>query len=348
MEIRRLNTLRGLAALIVVVSHYSNLSGFWNKALGAGAGQMGVMIFFLLSGFLMSYLYLAKTPDRRNMRAFLVARIARVIPLYLVVVIASFLISHLASKPYRNLLYGIDKPSELVAHLLFLRGESVLWTIPAEIHFYALFALAWFFYHRFRASLCVVAALLLVADFFWGFQDGKAALAGMKIVFGLPKALPYFVCGTILGQIYRDFKPPRTAMSNYYLLSLILVLLLYPNIFSLITGRKHEMWSDAGVLVLLSGVFFAVVFLVPDNNLLLENPIGDFLGKVSYSLYLLHLPVLTILENLGLIKGVWPLGLFLLLSCIVAYVSFILIEAPSRAFIRDASARRASPVPTAS
>jgi peptidoglycan/LPS O-acetylase OafA/YrhL len=58
MEIRKLNSLRGLAALIVLVSHYSNESGLLGRALGIGAGQFGVMIFFPLSSFLISYLYL--------------------------------------------------------------------------------------------------------------------------------------------------------------------------------------------------------------------------------------------------------------------------------------------------
>jgi peptidoglycan/LPS O-acetylase OafA/YrhL len=60
MEIRKLNMLRGLAALIVLVSHYSNATNLLNAMPGRGAGQLGVMIFFILSGFLMSYLYLKK------------------------------------------------------------------------------------------------------------------------------------------------------------------------------------------------------------------------------------------------------------------------------------------------
>ena len=60
MEIRKLNTLRGLAALIVVVSHYSNATLIMGGLLGFGGGQFGVMIFFVLSGFLMSYLYLGR------------------------------------------------------------------------------------------------------------------------------------------------------------------------------------------------------------------------------------------------------------------------------------------------
>ena len=92
MEIRRLNTLRGIAALIVVISHFSNTSGLWGKVLGQGAGQFGVMLFFLLSGFLMSHLYWEREPTSRTQLFYAVSRVARVIPLYLVVVFFSFII----------------------------------------------------------------------------------------------------------------------------------------------------------------------------------------------------------------------------------------------------------------
>lgn len=48
-----LDGLRGLAAYIVLVSHASNMTGLWGTLLGNGAGQFGVMLFFVLSGFLM-------------------------------------------------------------------------------------------------------------------------------------------------------------------------------------------------------------------------------------------------------------------------------------------------------
>jgi peptidoglycan/LPS O-acetylase OafA/YrhL len=68
MEIRKLNTLRGLAALIVVISHFSNATNWLSGRLGKGAGQFGVMLFFILSGFLMSYLYMSKESSATNIK----------------------------------------------------------------------------------------------------------------------------------------------------------------------------------------------------------------------------------------------------------------------------------------
>jgi len=48
LEIRKLNTLRGLAALIVLITHFSDVTGWLGGSLGGRAGQYGVMLFFLL------------------------------------------------------------------------------------------------------------------------------------------------------------------------------------------------------------------------------------------------------------------------------------------------------------
>jgi len=86
-RIPSLDGLRGLAAYIVVVSHVSNATGLWDKNFGNGAGQIGVMIFFVLSGFLMGHLYIGREWSLDAVKRFCVSRVARVFPLYLALVI---------------------------------------------------------------------------------------------------------------------------------------------------------------------------------------------------------------------------------------------------------------------
>src|SRR5580704_17034654 len=81
-----LDGLRGLAAYVVVVSHISNESNLWNGLLGRGGGQLGVMLFFVLSGYLMGALYLDRPFRAGEVWAYAVRRIARVVPLFYVVV----------------------------------------------------------------------------------------------------------------------------------------------------------------------------------------------------------------------------------------------------------------------
>ena len=91
MQLRKLNTLRGLAALIVFITHFSDITNWLGGVLGGGAGAYGVMLFFLLSGFLMSYLYFERDFKKSDIKYYFFARAARVLPLYLVVVLSSYL-----------------------------------------------------------------------------------------------------------------------------------------------------------------------------------------------------------------------------------------------------------------
>ena len=141
MEIRKLNSLRAIAALIVFFTHFSDITNWLKGSLGGGSGAYGVMLFFLLSGFLMSYLYLDTSFCKANIQRYLLARVGRVLPLYLVIVFCSYL---LTQSGY-DILYNIHDFNTLIGHLLFLQGESVLWSIPPEIQFYFLFVIFWLF-----------------------------------------------------------------------------------------------------------------------------------------------------------------------------------------------------------
>lgn len=56
------------------------------------------------------------------------------------------------------------------------------------------------------------------------------------------------------------------------------------------------MWAQSVHLMSMSSLFFVVVFLIPPGSPFLENTIGDKLGELSYSLYLLHAPVFAVLQ----------------------------------------------------
>jgi peptidoglycan/LPS O-acetylase OafA/YrhL len=339
MEIRKLNTLRGLAALIVVVSHYSNMSNLLNGALGKGAGQFGVMIFFILSGFLMSYLYMGKPFARYTVYGYAVARVARVVPLFLVVVLTSFVLQEIG---VTDVFFTIATSESLISHLLLLSGTSVLWTIPAEIQFYGLFLLLWWFWGKRGVELFLLISMTVVGLIFAEFPRIKGSSHDIPYDIALLPALSYFLVGVTFGQLYRCWKAPSALRSSAYLLSLLLIPLLFPVIFMSLTGHQHGMWQDVGVLYVVSFVFFCITFLVPDNALLIANPVGDFLGKISYSLYLLHMPVLNLLKTHVTASPVLLLPFFLSLAIIVSYLSFRVIEGPARRAIKCLAYRHAN------
>lgn len=330
MKIRKLNTLRGLAALIVFVTHFSDVTNWLDGLLGGGSGAYGVMLFFLLSGFLMSYIYLEKAFDKANVISYLLARVGRVIPLYLVVVLGSYVLSLSGN----GFLYDIPDLNTLFGHVLFLYGESVLWSIPPEIQFYLIFIIFWLFAQNRAGYIYVLTLALMVLMFLLNFPRIHGDINGIPYnEFNVLRSLPYFFIGVIFGMHYKSLKIPEYLKKHWFVLTLCLIPLLYPDLTPVTSDARTKMWLSYEVLLVMSTIFFCIVFLVPDNNVFLANNIGDFLGKISYSLYLLHLPIIEQVNKFD-ISTEAKLLLSFTLSVFVAYISFRYFEKPMAKLIR--------------
>jgi peptidoglycan/LPS O-acetylase OafA/YrhL len=335
MQIQRLNTIRGIAVLIVLVSHYSNESQMLGGVLGNGAGQFGVMLFFLLSSFLISFLYADRIPNSQNIVNFCVARIARVIPLFLLVVFLSFFANLLLPINVSKFLYPIANFSSLFSHLLLLSGVSVLWTIGPEIQFYLLFAVLWWLSKWLRNMIILFPIIFIgLYVFFPNPTVYEGTVFGLFLKLSILQVYAYFSVGLLLGVLYKKWSVPDQYKSKYFLCALVVIPLMYPMIFRSYMGYSHKLWADPWVLVAVSLVFFSLVFLVPDNPLL-ENKVGDFLGKVSYSAYLVHYPILLALKEFGFAKDIMNGIFFLVLTLAVSLLSFRYFEYPARTLIRN-------------
>lgn len=289
------------------------------------------MLFFLLSGFLMAHLYWRQEPTRRNLWIFATSRFARVVPLYWLVVALSLV---------TPVFYDIPSLPVFTSHLLFLYGQSVLWTIPAEVQFYGLFALAWVISRRHPFALVLVGVIALAGCLL--VPTAVVYVGDMPVSSALARALPFFAVGGFLGWAYTGYRDRLARFqSAWFAASLRLVPLIYPKVFQSLFGFTHAMWLSPIVIGALTLAFVGVVFLVPTDNPLIANPAGDFYGAISYSLYLLHLPVLMALSQAGWSQfGVLSLVVFLLIATLVSWLSYRLIEPPSRRLVRNALQHR--------
>jgi peptidoglycan/LPS O-acetylase OafA/YrhL len=123
-----LTGLRGLAALIVTISHVKLYSSLESISVGS-AGNFSVAIFFSLSGFLMGYIYAEKDFNNQTVRNYIISRTSRIAPAYLAIVLISFILFSFLDPSYP---IQIDT-SNLMRHLLFSGNQSILFYSPCSV-----------------------------------------------------------------------------------------------------------------------------------------------------------------------------------------------------------------------
>lgn len=334
-----LTGLRGLAAAIVFISHAA-IAGFLPSPLGHGFGQVGVMIFFVLSGYLMSHLYIKRPFTAANVRSYAAARVGRVVPLYLAVVAVSIVVFNFVWADFRYAL-DLDEPGVLLRAALFLNAPFELWTIPVEIQFYVTFIAAWWLYGRLGRMAIVLVAVLVTAP----------ALFYMAVYQATPTILPTYGFAFFLGALTADLMPiiqSRLGGRVPSLTGAVFLVLLFLNTPELrervgltIVDPSQvflSTWLDPITWVIVYGLFVSCLLTLPSLRLLDSRPFVQ-LGNISYGLYLLHYPIIEIVDRT---IGNSPLGLITaaVASCGLAWLSYRYFEVPLMKRIRQVASRR--------
>jgi peptidoglycan/LPS O-acetylase OafA/YrhL len=323
MRYGALDGLRGLAALLVVLSHFSNLTGMWGNRLGDGGGQIGVMLFFLISGFLMGRLYLGEKITAGSALRFAQRRIARVVPLYLIVVLASFAAVTVFGTTQQGM-YPITL-NNLRDHLLFLAGVDVLWSVPVEVHFYMLFIVIWIATTFVRTT--ATAAILVVSALLCLFVPNAAK------EHELTYHLHFFLCGVLVAIAHGAGIVRREKFWNIAFAVLAFApLLLMPRIALQLFGVDFDLWKSPLILIVLT---LLLVSALGSSlaDLILGGRIGRLAGDISYSVYLLHGPIFIWLGFVRSTSTKIFLFVFLASVALLSWTSCCLIERPSRRMI---------------
>ena len=313
-----LDGVRGFAALVVLIAHSAQI------LLGAtflrGLGQQGVALFFVLSGFLMTWLYAERPFNRANLRTYAVHRAGRVLPLYYAVILVSLLAgsSVIWTFPFSG-------PREFAEHAFLFMGQQTLWTIPIEVQFYVLFPILWRDASQgkpWRAISMLAAAFLslALAIRLMGYDPPLLPMWGHCFLIGAGVAL---VAKRHTGCAQKHHWMGWTALALF---------------FAAVPGLRTELGLPVGPnywdpLTVGSSVLLFVACLYQLGPLrILDGAVPRWLGRVSYSVYLLHLPVLLTIERTDL-----PRGLAFMLTFAVTFalaeLSFRYIETPARRWI---------------
>ena len=318
----------------MLIAHVSPLTGLGADLFRAGGGQLGVMLFFALSGFLMAHVYWRSALSPRRVWTYAVARVARVVPLYLVVVLTSYIVTTLcADGPACPRAYEVTD-ANLADHLLLKAGVNVLWTIPVEMRFYLLFPLFWLAFALSRGLAAVLVAGLLIA---------YAVVPGGTMP--VMKLGHYFLIGMavwMLVQVATRRESSRVGARLWnaaFVLSALGLLAMLPGAFIAIFERPPgRMWWQPWVAVAIPSLLLTSAISPLAGRLFGSRPMR-WLGLVSYSLYLTHMLVIM---NLRLLfdPTEWPVLFTVLVLCLsfgLAELSFRFLETPSQAWFRRAA-----------
>ena len=341
-EIRALTALRGLAAMAVVLQHFSataQLHAARSIPSLAPHGYMAVDFFFVLSGFIMSYTYLDRfTSGRPGAYAeFLARRIARVVPLNIAVLL---LIVAAGGLSLRLLGRDIVNPTtniwfDLPVNILMLQGliggtnmNGPSWSISVEFVAYlcfpALIALAFSRHAAVRVLLAVAALAAVFGVFLFGRN-----IASETIVAGpaLLRCFSEFSLGMLAFGIFRSGRFAWIGSDE------AVMLLCGAAIFSLI------MRTDLPAALLFAPIVVACARNTGYAARIFGSPVPYFLGVVSYSLYMIHNilrpPLLLALRTLHPERlDTLPALAFALAGSLavipIAWLAYVAVERPGR------------------
>lgn len=312
-RIETIDLLRGFAALAVCWFHLTSA----NTIAGAGIleksgryGWLGVEIFFVISGFIIPYSLHKSGYQLRRFHVFLLKRIIRLDPPYIVSIVLVILVAY--SITFAPNYQGAPFHLEIARTLLHLGYLNVLvgyewlnpvyWTLAIEFQYYLMMGLA----YPLISSTSLARRLLFFAI---------VLLLAWKVTFGgfIFHFIFLFLMGIALFQ-------RRAGLIGRKQLLTLLVIFTIGNYVSL--GLPYTL---AGL-----GAVTAIAFLK------IKNRVFGFLGTISYSLYLVHPPVTKVVSALGRRFATTDARqtalIFIALGIVIAsaYVLYVLVERPAQ------------------
>jgi peptidoglycan/LPS O-acetylase OafA/YrhL len=358
-RIAPLDSLRGLAALIVVFHHCLVTSPmFWSvyqrpaqtplmRALGNSPlhllwdGPEFVLVFFTLSGFVLSLPFWGERP--LDYRQFVIRRVLRIYPTYLVAItIGMILMSLLAGKPLSGLsdwttqFWNRPLDWKIVFDQLFLMAsngnnyiDTPVWSLVVEMHVSLVFPLLILAIFRSETwTLAAALALALVGD--WAARIDPGGHPFLTTFATSASYLWLFVVGALMARHRAELTAQMARVPFLLQAALLAAGLVALN--AIWEGGAGEQWrflEQAGAIVLVA----SAAFMGWVQRLLDVAPLR-WLGKISYSLYLIHFIVLFTVLNAFRAEVTLPRLVVVvpLLSIAAAALLYRFVEAPSIAW----------------
>ena len=314
-----INGLRAIAVLAVVLFHFNPhwLSG----------GFAGVDVFFVISGFLMTSIIFGQIQNNKfNLFSFYNARLNRIVPvlsicsLILLIFGWFFLLPH----DYQTLGKQVEKSALFISNILFSKGYGYFdsaehtkwllhtWSLSVEWQFYIFFPLLiltlkkYLKFHQLKYVVLFLFITSLCYSIYLTQQDSKTAY------FLLSSRAWEMLLGGLAFLFPCSFTKNKLAIQ---VLGLSFIGIAYFFI------SERTPWPGYMALLPVLGAY--LVILSQYNSILLNNPIFNYIGKWSYSIYIWHWP-LVVLGFYFSFQNWWLYGIPL--SILLGFLSYQYIE----------------------
>lgn len=344
-----LEALRGYAILGVVITHVVQKMDnvpIWLNNIGI-QGARGVQLFFIVSAFTL-FLSLSNkyTAKQFELSDFFVRRFFRIAPAFYIAFICYSVVDIIL---YNVSLKGFHNDYSMGMILSTLSFTSIIhpdwlfslvpggWSISIEMLFYVCVPFLFLFIKNKKNSLYLLIATLIIG---WSINAlvyknnlfSESILNDNYLFYWFPSQIGIFAIGIYMYHLWKDKSTVISKWSNVLIYSGVLLLVLLS-----FTGNIYNPMFPKHYLFGLGFLLFGLGLSAVDKHFLL-NKVILFIGKISFSMYLVHFFVLDVLETLFLsslmnytstVGSVIILYIFtLIISVILSHLSFKYVETP--------------------
>ncbi len=325
-RLKEIDGLRAIAVIAVIIYHY--------KKEWLPLGYLGVDIFFVISGYVITKSILDGVDSRTfTFHGFFLRRAKRLLPALALVVIATLLLASMLLPGKSTFATALAAFFGLSNLWFWYSGFDYFavstewnplthtWSLGVEEQFYLFFPflLVWLV-NRQKRLIWIISALGLGSLVAYSAVWDQSRIAAFYLS---PLRFWELVAGAVVFLIHRDRGFPNKTEGIKWLklmsMGVMLYILFVPNLFEV-----------AGTLVIV-GATCVVLYLIEQSkrgNLLLENEVSQYIGRISYSLYLWHWPVAVFLKLTTPTEVILPI--YVLATAVLAAATFHFIERPLR------------------
>ncbi len=339
--------LRGISVFLVFLFHLNILDG----------GYLGVDIFFVISGFLITGLIFEEIyKNKFSLLKFYERRIRRICPMLFMVSILTFPFAYILMYPDQFIEYGesLIGTSLNISNIFFYFQSGYfeenanfkpllhIWSISIEEQFYLFFPLIILFFFKYFSKHQISFIFFIIFIFFLLFAIFAERNTNSEIYFRSELRFFEILVG-VLGYLYKEkilFFFDNSILKNYKVYFPYMgMTLIFLSIFKI--NISSTTYNHPGLFTLIPTIGTLIILLFNNENsflnFFLKSKIMVFTGLISYSIYLIHYPVISYV-NLYLFRDTLVLKditiyqklLIIFFTFLISYLSWRFIEKPFR------------------